>query len=144
MYDALRGRLPLIPNGGIAYVDVRDAADAFLAAMDGAGRPGATYLLGAHNTTLHRFFADIQRLSGVPGPRFALPNALATLGGILIDGALAAVGRHDPTFDPVFVAMSQAFWYCDGAAAAAELGVQFRPADETLRDTIDWLQKNKK
>lgn len=49
--DLLRGRVPLCPSGGLSFVDVRDAADAFFSAM-AVDEPRGSYLLGAVNMTL--------------------------------------------------------------------------------------------
>jgi dihydroflavonol-4-reductase len=46
----LERRVPFVPNGGIAFVDVRDAAQAMLLAME-HGRPGERYLINAVNLT---------------------------------------------------------------------------------------------
>lgn len=42
--DLLRGRLPLVPPGGMSLTYVGDAADAHLAALD-RGRPGERYIV---------------------------------------------------------------------------------------------------
>ena len=44
-----------IPSGGLNFVDARDAARAFVAAIE-SGMPGQRYLLGGHNMTIREFF----------------------------------------------------------------------------------------
>lgn len=47
--------VPALPTGGMAFVDVRDAALGMLLAFE-RGRPGSRYLLNAKNLTLTAFF----------------------------------------------------------------------------------------
>ncbi|MBN8095835.1 hypothetical protein J0J38_23510, partial [Vibrio vulnificus] len=62
--DFLGRKIPYCPNGGLSFVDVRDAAEAFIAALD-RGRNGEKYLLGSANMSFEEFFGRLERLSGV-------------------------------------------------------------------------------
>ena len=79
---------------------------------------------------------------GVKGPFLQVPTVAAWAAARSIYGLKGLFGVWDPTFDPVLVEMSQAFWYLDAGRAREELG--FRPRDprETIRDTVEWLQQN--
>ena len=48
--NAARGDLFPFPEGGSNFIDVRDAAQGHIAAAEN-GKPGARYILGAHNMT---------------------------------------------------------------------------------------------
>jgi dihydroflavonol-4-reductase len=139
----LEGVVPATPAGGIAYVDVRDAADGMLLAFD-RGRPGERYILNAHNVTLAAFFQRLERISGVRAPRLKLPSSrpLALGIGKLFTKAVKAIGGEPPV-DEASLQMAQYYWYCDSAKAERELG--FRPRDpaQTLLDTIDDLVARK-
>lgn len=50
-------------------------------------------------------------------------------------------GRWDPLLDPVLVEMGTVWWYADSSAAVQDIGFAPRPADETIADTVAWLQK---
>lgn len=141
VYDLIKGKVPFVPNGGLSFVDIRDAADAFCIAMQ-RGQPGDSYLLGSNNWTLREYFGSISRLSGLPVPRLSVPNSAAYLCAVAIHALLGAVGRRDPTFDPVYVGMSQAYWYLESGKASRELGITYRSADDTLLDTINWLRQH--
>ncbi len=69
----LASEIPVIPPGGVNFVDVRDAALAFESALS-RGRPGERYLLGGPNWSFETFFARISRTAGVRGPRVKLPE----------------------------------------------------------------------
>lgn len=130
----LRGQIPIVPEGGLNFVDVRDAAAALVAAMD-RGRPGERYLVGGPNWTFAEFFGRLERVSKVRGPRLRLPERLALGGASLLEAVFARLDREAPV-DPVSVAMSQCFWYCDSTKAARELGFEARDPAETLDDTV--------
>lgn len=126
--------------GGLSFVDVRDAADAFIAAMHRA-EPGSRYLLGAANMTLGDFFAELERLSGVPAPSAPIPPAAAVLGARLLDAAARIAGR-EAAVDPVSVEMASYYWYVDSSNARRDLGFAPRDPSETLRDTVNWIRRN--
>lgn len=131
--------VPAIPAGGLAFVDVRDAARGMVQAFE-HGRAGERYLLNAKNLTLAAFFARLERISGVRGPLLPMPKLrpLALGMGRLYSRAIKAIGGSPP-IDDVTMEMSQYFWYCDSSKAERELGFVARDPGETLRDTIEDL-----
>ena len=130
----LAGKIPSIPRGGLNFVDVRDAARAFVAAMT-QGESGKRHLIGGTNMSLEDFFGQLSTLSGVKGPRFRLPVSLELLGGTLFETA-ARVFKTKSAIDRISAEMAQVFWYFEGRRAEEALGFQARDAEETLRDTI--------
>ena len=62
--DFLGRKIPYTPSGGLSFVDARDAATAFITALE-KGRHQEKYLLGQANLTFKEFFARLERLSGV-------------------------------------------------------------------------------
>jgi dihydroflavonol-4-reductase len=137
----LERSIPAVPPGGISYVDVRDAAEGMVLAME-RGTPGARYLLGASNLTIREFFARLERISGVKAPLLPLPRApeLSKMGTDLADKLLGRFGLALPV-DPVSFDMAQFYWYLDASLAEAELGWFPRDAVETLADTVRDLQE---
>src|ERR1044072_8678409 len=65
--DFLARKIPTVPKGGLSFVDARDAAAAFRAAME-RGTHGERYLLGAVNWTFDKFFGRLERITKVPAP----------------------------------------------------------------------------
>jgi dihydroflavonol-4-reductase len=128
-----------VPAGGLAFVDVRDAALGMLLAFE-RGSAGERYLLNAKNLTLSAFFSRLERISGVRGPDLPMPKSKpSALGmGRLYSRAVRAIGGKPPV-DEVSLEMSQYFWYCDSSKAERELGFVARDPGETLRDTIEDL-----
>jgi dihydroflavonol-4-reductase len=130
----LQRRVPSVPPGGLSLVDVRDVADAFVAAGE-RGRAGERYLLGAVNWSFATYLGRLERLAQVPGPRLRLPARWARLGGSLLDGLAEWRGRP-PSAERATAEMSECFWYLDASKAARELGFVARDPQETLVDTI--------
>jgi len=108
VFKFLERRIPAMPSGGLSFVDVRDAARAFAAAL-ARGRPGERYLNVASARLLERFHA----WRGTEAP---------------LDVRSTEMGEH--------------FWYCDSTKAQAELGFTARDPQETLFDTVRWLEAN--
>lgn len=141
VWKALRRKQPFVIRGGIAFADVRDVARALIAALE---RPEVqpVYHLPGHACGIEEFFARIERLSGVPGPRWKLPYPVAITLATLVEGLGARLLGRPPHLlpDPVVVEMASHYWGLRSLYAESELGYRVRDADETLRDTIEWLR----
>jgi dihydroflavonol-4-reductase len=132
----LERAIPAVPAGGMAFVDVRDAAEGMWLAFE-RGRGGQRYLLNAANLTVAAFFQRLSRITNIPAPLLRLPKnrALALGAHQLYEKALRAIGGT-PVVDETSVAMAQCFWYCDSSRAERELDWTPRDPGETLRDTV--------
>jgi dihydroflavonol-4-reductase len=137
VFKFLERRIPAMPGGGLSFVDVRDAAQAFAAALE-RGRPGERYLLGGANMTFRELFARLERLSGVPAPRLTLPSALNVAGARLLE-RFSTWRNAEPPIDAPSVEMGEHWWWCDSSKAAAELGFAPRDPQETLLETVRFL-----
>lgn len=132
----LRREIPIVPSGGINFVDARDAAAGAILAMV-RGAPSARYLLGGPNWTMEEFFARLGRVAGMRGPVARVPDGVARLGARWAERLSAVTrGRFAPSVDAASVEMSQHFWYCDSSKAGRELGWEARDPMETLEDTV--------
>jgi dihydroflavonol-4-reductase len=138
--DFMAQKFPYTPSGGVNFVDARDAAGAFLNALD-RGRHGERYLLGAVNWTVSEFFGRLERLSGVAAPMFKVPKSIAVAGSSLISSLYKTFDKAAP-FEASEVEMGEYFWYFDSSKAADELGFATREPAETLQDTIKYLRRN--
>jgi dihydroflavonol-4-reductase len=136
----LEQKTPFVPAGGMSFVDVRDAAEAMILALE-RGRAGERYLISAVNLTIEAFFARLSRLSGVPVPRLRTPRSmlLARAGANLLERLNKHVPMDSP-IDRISAEMAQCFWYVDSTKARNELGFAPRDPSETLADTIADLQ----
>jgi dihydroflavonol-4-reductase len=138
--DFLAGKIPYSPGGGLNFVDARDAASAFIAALD-KGQHQEKYLLGAANMSFADFFGRLERLSGVLAPRLRVPKALAMTGSTIVNSLFKNWNKPSP-IRPSEVEQAECFWYFDSAKAEAELGFMPRDPQETLQDTVSYLREN--
>jgi nucleoside-diphosphate-sugar epimerase len=138
--DFMAKKIGAVPTGGVSFVDARDAAASFRAAMK-KGRHGERYLLGAANWTFDKFFGRLERLTKVSAPKFALPSRLAITGSQLLDSFFKQWDWTSPV-EPGAVEMAQYFWYLNCSKAARELSFKPRDPGETLHDTATYLREN--
>jgi dihydroflavonol-4-reductase len=138
--DFLGRKIPYTPSGGLNFVDVRDAARAFISALE-KGRHQEKYLLGAANMTFEEFFGRLERLSGVRAPMLRVPKRLAMVGSSFVESVFKNWGKTSPVASKE-VDQAEHFWYFDSSKAEEELGFAPRDPQETLNDTIKYLNEN--
>ncbi len=138
--DFLARKIPTVPKGGLSFVDARDAARAFRAAME-RGAHGERYLLGAANWTFEKFFGRLERITKVPAPFLSLPSKL-TLAGARGLSSLYKHWKLAPPVEPAEIEMAEYFWYLDASKARADLGFDPRDPQETLLDTVNYTREN--
>lgn len=137
--DFLARKIPYTPSGGLNFVDARDAAAAFIAALE-KGNHQEKYLLGAANMTFEQFFGRLERLSDVAAPALKVPKKLAMAGSSMISSIYKHWGKASPVA-PNEVEQAEYFWYFDSSKAIEELGFEPRDPQETLNDTIIYLRE---
>jgi len=133
----LEDGMPMAPPGGVAFVDVRDAALGIVKAME-RGQAGERYLLNGCNATFFEFFRRIARLADKNPPMGAMPRgfhkAVSWIPGVKKDGKLSfGIG---PRVSQNELDLSSHFWYCSWDKAKDELGWVPRDPGETLSDTV--------
>jgi dihydroflavonol-4-reductase len=134
----LRREIPVVPDGGINFVDARDAAAATAAALD-HGRAGERYLMGGPNWTMKEFFGRLSRIAKVAPPRLKLPAKLNRWGAAVIEEVYRRRGKEPPV-DRISVEMSEHYWWFDSGKARAELDFDARDPGLTLHDTVEYLR----
>src|SRR5690606_26545580 len=130
----LQGDIPVMPNGGISFADVRDVADAFVAALT-RGELYGRHLMGV-NMEMHEFFGRLSRMSGVPTPpRLNLPSSVQVLGAKAME-RFARWRGAEPALDAASVDIAEHYFFLDDAKARRELGWSPRDPQATLHDTV--------
>jgi dihydroflavonol-4-reductase len=130
----LRKEIPVVPPGGINFVDARDAALATIVAME-KGRRGERYLLGGPNWSIEEYFGRLERISKVRRPRLKLPSKLQERAAGFLAHAYRALDKTPP-IERIDVEMAQVYWWCDSSKAERELEFTSRDPAETLDDTV--------
>lgn len=135
----LKRQIPTVPDGGINFVDARDAAAATANALE-HGRAGERYLLGGPNWTMKEFFARLGRIANVAPPRLKIPTKVSKWGAMLVEELYRHRGKEPPV-DRISVEMADHFWWIDSRKAETELGFAARDPQLTLVDTVAYLRQ---
>ncbi len=135
--DAIRGRLPAIPPGGLTLVYVDDLAQGHLAAFD-RGTPGERYILAdgfATGRELAQAAVDAAGRGRVPA---TLPASVAKTLAIASEGVSRVIRRP-----PVIARGQLAFlmWeaHADCSKAREQLGFEPRPWREGVPELVRWM-----
>ena len=140
IFRFLMGRIPVMPRGGISFVDVRDAAGAFVAALS-RGNPGERHLLGAANWEFSEFFERLGRIAHRPPPLLHMPSPLKVAAAHWLERWARDRGR-EPDLPASDVEMGECWFFIDSSKSERLLG--FRPRDpvETLTETVQYVRRN--
>ena len=133
--DIYRGKVPALFPGGVDFVDVRDVAEAIRQALN-RGTPGTAYLLSGR-------WVSLKDLGNGLGRKIPVLPPWLILGTLpLVKGWAKMTGQT-----PLYTRQAVHHVLCsnqkiDSAKAKTQLGWHPRPFEETLKDTIEWFQKN--
>lgn len=133
-----QGRFPFYTSGGVSIVSVHDVIDALLASRT-KGRNGERYILSGENITIRNLFERIAGLAGVKPPGIKLPRAAVFAIGRIGD-MMEKMGRKGP-LNTENAWTSLLFHWFDHSKAKAELGFNPRPAQDALKESVDWMKQ---
>ena len=136
-----RGKLKFDVPVGFGILDVRDyAAGALLAAEK--GRHGQRYLLSGANITLRQFITKVSTIAGVKPPGFLIPLPAWLVSPILaiVRGFYKIQGKPSPVDANVLGLWNHHAFY-DTSLARQELDWQPRSLEETINDSLQWIEK---
>lgn len=136
--EVQRGRVPLVPPGGINVVDATDLAQGHLLALE-RGRVGERYLLAGHNIANLALMQEIGAVLGVRPPRGVIPRPLIGVGAAVLDGLNRLAPRPLPLSGDV-LRFGSRFAYADNRKAVRDLGWSVRPLSETIQRSVAWLR----
>lgn len=134
-------KLPGVPPGSGAFVDVREAALAHIHAAE-RGVSGENYLLGGEETTFLDLVQRIGRQLGKPTPSKPIP-AIALKAVAQAKDWLSRLTGREPDLTPESVAFVCHHMHCDIRKAKAQLDLKVTPLDHLLADTVQWLREQK-
>jgi dihydroflavonol-4-reductase len=138
--DFLKDAMPAFIDTGLNLVDVRDTAEAHLAACE-RGRPGERYIAGCENLTLAEILEKLARLTGKQAPRLKLPYAVAYAAGVVSTGWARMTGQ--PPRAPLdAVRMAKKKMFVSHEKAQRELGFAPVPVDDALGRAVEWFRAN--
>lgn len=141
--DVAKGKLPGLVPGSFSVVDARDVALAQIAAAE-RGRSGERYLAAGRHMVMKDIIPMLGRVGGFKVPTRQLPLPL------LYTLAAAQEIYARLTGKPVLLGLATVRLMVreadrtrfNPAKSERELGLRFRPAEQTVADTVDWYRRN--
>jgi dihydroflavonol-4-reductase len=135
----LSGEAPITVTHSVNVIDVRDAADGLIAALE-SERYGEPILLAGHNISVAALYTWISEMGGIAPPRVAAPISLGVIAAYWSEIALGAIGVPPPlpVLAPMLTILHDAF---DPSPIQTELGVVPGPLSRTLADAIEWYRQ---
>jgi dihydroflavonol-4-reductase len=125
------------PVGAGSFCDARDVAAGVIAAGQ-RGQNGRRYILAGRNLKFRDLWRQIAALAGKPGPWVPMGPIFRAIAGPVCDIRTRLSGRETAA-NSAALAMSRQSHCFQSDRAKSELGYEFRPLDETLRDAWEWL-----
>jgi dihydroflavonol-4-reductase len=132
----VNARLPLVVETFLSIVDVDDCTKGHLAA-ETRGRAGERYLLSGASLTTTRAIALVQAVVGRPRHVVRVPRAVAPAAGAAAGWAARLMRRDLPFCMELVRTLLHGHRY-DGSKATRELGLTYRPIEETVARTLAW------
>ena len=137
----LNNKLPAITKGGYNIVDVRDVAKGILSVLEN-GKPGESYFLTGRYVSVK----ELIEIAGKEANKKPIKNKVPHF---VIKAASPFIEAHAKSHHkaPLFTGfsmdclMQNSNYSCN--KARKELGYEPRPLEETMKDTIDWMQSSK-
>ncbi len=140
LQQMFEGRLPALVNAGFDWVDVRDVAQACVAALI-QGRPNENHILSGRYATIPELAALCEKTSGTKAPKIALPIWVATLGlPFLASWSKLTCSPPLYTWESLMI-LKDANRNVSSAKAASELGYSARPLEQTIADCYQWYSR---
>ena len=134
-----QGKAPGWTPGGVAYVDVRDAAEGHVRAAE-RGQAGRRYIVAGHNIDNKALLQVVSRAAGRRGLAIRLPKTVVIAAAQVMQRiALARGQRPDLAVPMLAFGMRECFF--DNRRAREELGLRFRPFEDTVADSLAWFRE---
>jgi dihydroflavonol-4-reductase len=139
LVDMLAGKVPAVPEGRVTVVDARDVAAGMIRAVE-RGRVGEQYLIGNCYVTLAQVARILTDFIG-RRPYMTMPHAVGMTVGFFSEMAANLTGG-EPMVTRRALRAFQYDFRTSTAKAERELGVTYRPLEETLHDQARWFIEN--
>lgn len=138
--DALTERMPAYVNTGLNIAHVDDIAFGHLLALQ-YGKAGERYILGGDDMTLFQILQSIDEINGLSQKRIKIPTDFMLPIAWCME-KIATLTHTEPraTRDSIRMAKKQMYFSSD--KAKQQLGYQYRPAYDALKDAVSWFKEN--
>lgn len=133
-----RGRMPVVPPGGMCVVDIDAVVHGHLAAAE-RGRTGERYILGGENLSHRRIAQVVAEVVGTRAPRLVAPRVVLRPAAVAVD-ALNRVSRRPPLISGEQIRLSGINFFFNSGKAMRELGYPLMPFREAARKAFVWYR----
>jgi len=138
--DIINRKLPttVFKNRIFSYVYVKDVAQAIINALEKENNIGEKYLVGNYRYTWGEINKMISEISGVPLPKFNLPDSITMMNAFFLTG-LANMIKKPPLWGMAIDQMKvmKVGFSVDGSKAEKELGIKYTPIRLALEEAIN-------
>ncbi len=138
--DVANGNFPGYIDAGITVVDVRDVARGHVLAAK-KGRIGEKYLLGRQTITFKELADLVARIAGVKNRLIKLPRPAMFAYGWAAEQIANRYTHKEPILTYAGAQTAAQYAYYDCSKAPDELGLTFRPLEETIGDSVAWFRE---
>lgn len=136
-------KIPVMPEGGYNFVDVRDVANTVINAME-KGKNGEIYLLTGKYYSMQQLAEVIQKVTGIKTPKRSLSYPLLK-SMIPAISAFSKLTKSEPLFTIESInALKYGHPKMDNSKAINHLEHQCRPFEESIHDFYEWQKSNKR
>ena len=135
----LNRKMPFYVDTGLNLIDVKDVAWGHLLALK-KGRTGDRYILGNQNLTFKQLLGKLERITGLPAPKYTIPYPIPYGVAWLEENILAHLGKQ-PTIALDGVRMSKQKMFYDASKAVAELSLPQSDIDRALTEAVNWFNR---
>jgi nucleoside-diphosphate-sugar epimerase len=142
IYKKLDQGIPVYTNGSNGYVDVRDVADAMIQLMH-SDIVNQRFVVSAENLTYREYFNMVADALGVRKPFVRVTDSMGLLASAL-DALRAMVMRDQRLISSEMVRLANCHMLYDNSKLRKALNFQFRPIEQTVRDTAQKYLESKK
>jgi dihydroflavonol-4-reductase len=140
IWEALLGRLPVVPSGGKCFVHVKDVAAGITNAIT-LGKTGECYILGNENMSYSSFLNLVCAQGGIKAPRIKVPGPVAVGYAALMETSCYFV-RKKPTLTIALARLASDGQYYSPAKAVNELKLPQTPIAEAVVDAITYFTQS--
>lgn len=138
--DTLLDRMPAYVNTGLNIAHVDDIAYGHLLAYQN-GKAGERYILGGDDMTLLQILQAIDEIQGVKKNRISIPISVMLPMAWWME-KIASLTHSEPRATLDSIRMAKKLMFFSSKKAQHELGYQYRPAREAIRDAVNWFKEN--
>jgi dihydroflavonol-4-reductase len=140
--DFLNRNMPAYLDTGLNWVHARDVAAGHVLAAQ-KGRIGERYILGSAegNWTMKEAFGRLEKMTGIPAPRFQIPYRVALLAAH-VDETISRFTGKAPKAPLAGVRMAEYMMFFNPAKAIRELSLPQTPPEQALADAVEWFRAN--